>query len=136
MRSEVTRQTCSPSPRPAEGRVVSTHERLAQRDGDAAQALLLRADPGTVEEARWRKASNPDGVPAFSHDGLVCTAETYQDKVELTFAMGASPPDPTGLSNASLVAWTRRAIDLFEGDSVDEEALVALVRDVAACNRS
>ena len=103
---------------------------------ETVRALVLRAEPGTVEEAKWRKASNPDGVPTFSNDGLVCTVETYKDKVKLTFAKGASLPDPAGLFNASLDAGTRRAIDLFEGDTLDEDAFVALVRDAVAHNRS
>ena len=89
-----------------------------------------------VEEAKWHKASNPDGVPTFSCDGLICTVETYKDKVKLTFAKGASLDDPTSLFNASLDAGTRRAIDIREGDSLDEEAFVQLVREAVAHNRS
>ncbi|MGZ6844770.1 MAG: DUF1801 domain-containing protein, partial [Blastococcus sp.] len=99
---------------------------------ETARTLLLSADPGMTEEAKWRKASNPDGVPTFSCDGLVCTAETYKDKVKLTFAKGASLPDPTGIFNASLDAGTRRAVDLFEGDELDEAAFLALVREAVA----
>lgn len=102
---------------------------------ETVRALVLRAEPDTVEEAKWRKASNPDGVPTFSNDGLVCTVETYRDKVKLTFAKGASLPDPAGLFNASLDAGTRRAIDLFEGDTLDEDAFVTLVREAVALNR-
>jgi hypothetical protein len=100
------------------------------------RALILEADPDMVEEAKWRKASNPDGVPTFSCDGLVCTVETYTDKVKLTFAQGASLDDPSGLFNASLDAGTRRAIDLHEGDAVDDDAFVELVRDAVARNRT
>jgi len=100
------------------------------------RALILKAEPATVEEAKWRKASNPDGVPTFSCDGLVCTLETYQDKVKLTFARGAALDDPSGLFNASLDAGTRRAIDLHEGDMLDEEAFVELVREAVAQNRA
>jgi hypothetical protein len=96
------------------------------------RSLILAADPDIVEEAKWRKASNPDGVPTFSHHGLICTIETYRDKVKLTFARGASLDDPTGLFNASLEGGTRRAIDLHEGDELDERAFVALVREAAA----
>ncbi|MGZ4455923.1 MAG: DUF1801 domain-containing protein [Nocardioides sp.] len=103
---------------------------------ETARTLLLSADPGMTEEAKWRKASNPDGVPTFSCDGLVCTAETYKDKVKLTFAKGASLPDPTGIFNASLDAGTRRAVDLVEGDELDEAAFLALVREAVALNRS
>ena len=100
------------------------------------RTLIRRAEPGVVEEAKWRKASNPDGVPTFSADGLVCTLETYQDKVKLTFAKGASLEDPSGLFNASLDGGTRRAIDVREGERLDEEAFVALVREAVALNRS
>ena len=95
---------------------------------DQVRALIVQAEPDVVEEAKWRKASNPDGVPTFSCDGLICTVETYKDKVKLTFAQGASLDDPAGLFNASLDAGTRRAIDLHEGDALDEDAFVALVR--------
>ncbi|NUS54837.1 MAG: hypothetical protein HOV66_08230 [Streptomycetaceae bacterium] len=103
---------------------------------DELRSLLLSADPGMVEEAKWRKASNPDGVPTFSCDGLVCTVETYKDKVKVTFAQGASLEDPSGLFNASLDAGTRRAIDLREDDELDDAAFVALAREAVARNRS
>lgn len=99
------------------------------------RSLIVEAEPDVVEEAKWRKASNPDGVPTFSLDGLICTVETYKDKVKATFARGASLDDPSGLFNASLDAGTRRAIDVFEGDELDGEAFVALVREAAAANR-
>ncbi|MEZ5096071.1 MAG: DUF1801 domain-containing protein [Nocardioides sp.] len=102
---------------------------------ERVRALILRADPDMVEEAKWRKPSNPDGVPTFSCDGLVCTAETYRDKVKLTFARGASLADPAGLFNASLDAGTRRALDLHEGDALDEEAFLDLVEEAVARNR-
>ena len=103
---------------------------------DKVRALITRAEPDVVEEAKWRKASNPDGVPTFSSDGLICTVETYKDKVKLTFARGASLDDPAGLFNASLDAGTRRAIDLHEGDAIDEDAFVDLVKEAVAHNRS
>ncbi len=103
---------------------------------DTVRGLIVRAEPDVVEEAKWRKASNPDGVPTFSADGLICTVETYKDKVKLTFAKGASLDDPSGVFNASLDAGTRRAIDIHEGDEVDADALVALVREAVALNRS
>jgi hypothetical protein len=87
-------------------------------------------------QAKWRKASNPDGVPTFSCAGLVCTLETYKDKVKLTFAHGASLDDSSGLFNASLDAGARRAIDVHEGDVLDESAFVELVREAVALNRS
>jgi hypothetical protein len=100
------------------------------------RALITAAEPDVVEEAKWRKASQPDGVPTFSCEGLVCTVETYKDKVKLTFARGASLDDPSGLFNASLDAGTRRAIDVREGDALDEDAFVALVREAVSRNRS
>jgi hypothetical protein len=103
---------------------------------ETARSLLRKAEPDIVEEAKWRKASNPDGVPTFSLDGLVCTLETYKDKVKLTFAKGASLDDPSGLFNASLDGGTRRAIDLHEGDALDEAAFARLVQEAVAHNRS
>ena len=103
---------------------------------DLLRSLVLEAEPDVVEEAKWRKASNPDGVPTFSLDGLVLTLETYKDKVKATFARGASLPDPSGVFNASLDAGTRRALDVREGDEVDREAFVALVRAAVAANRA
>ena len=100
------------------------------------RSMILTAEPDMVEEAKWRKASNPDGVPTFSCDGLVCTMETYKDKVKLTFAKGASLDDPAGLFNASMDAGTRRAIDLHEGDVLDENSFVELVREAVVHNRS
>jgi len=102
---------------------------------DDLRALILSADPEMSVEAKWRKPSNPDGVPTFSCDGLVCTLETYKDKVKMTFAKGASLADPAGVFNASLDAGTRRAIDIREGDRLDEAAFVQLVRDAVALNR-
>ena len=103
---------------------------------EKVRSLILKAEPDIVEEAKWRKPSNPDGVPTFSCAGILCTVETYQDKVKLTFAKGASLEDPSGLFNASLDAGTRRAIDLHEGDVLDENAFVELVREAVAHNQS
>ena len=100
------------------------------------RGLVVEAEPEAVEEAKWRKATNPDGVPTFSCDGLICTVETYKDKVKVTFAKGASLEDPAGLFNASLDAGTRRAIDVLETDTVDTRAFVALVREAVALNRA
>jgi len=100
------------------------------------RSLILGANPDIVEEAKWRKASNPEGVPTFSCDGLICTIETYKDKVKLTFAQGASLDDPSGVFNASLEAGTRRGIDLHEGDVLDEKAFVELVRAAVDHNQS
>ncbi|MFT4082576.1 MAG: DUF1801 domain-containing protein [Nocardioides sp.] len=99
------------------------------------RTLILSADPEMVEEAKWVKPSNPAGVPTFSCSGLVCTLETYKDKVKLTFARGASIEDPAGLFNASLDAGTRRAIDVREGEMPDGAAFVELVRSAVARNR-
>src|ERR1044071_6356675 len=100
------------------------------------RALIMEADPGMTEEWKWRKPSNPAGVPTWSHDGLVCTGETYKSVVKMTFARGASLADPTGLFNSSLEGNTRRAIDFREGDEPDEEALKALIRAAVALNAS
>ena len=98
--------------------------------------LIHEADPDVVEEVKWRKPSNPGGVPVWSHAGIICTGETYKDKVKLTFAKGASLADPRGLFNSSLEAGTRRAIDLREGDKIDEKAFKALVRAAVVLNTS
>lgn len=98
------------------------------------RAAILAADPGIVETVKWRKPSNPGGVPVWELGGILCTGETYKDKVKLTFAQGAAIDDPTGLFNSSLDGGTRRAIDVREGDRVDEPALTALVRAGIAAN--
>ena len=98
------------------------------------RALILAADPEIVEEVKWRKPSNPAGVPTWSHAGILCTGETYRDKVKLTFAKGASLADPAGLFNASLDAGTRRAIDIREGEEIDASALKALIGEAVAVN--
>ena len=96
--------------------------------------LVKQTDPEVVEEVKWRKPSSPGGVPVWSHDGIICTGETYKDKVKLTFANGASLDDPSGLFNSSLEGNTRRAIDIHEGDEIDEEALKALIRAAVELN--
>jgi hypothetical protein len=101
------------------------------------RALIKEADPDVVEDVKWRKPSNAMlGVPVWEHAGIICTGETYKDKVKLTFAKGASLKDPSGLFNASLEGNTRRAIDFHEGDKIDEKALKALVRSAVALNTS
>jgi hypothetical protein len=100
------------------------------------RAVIWRADPDVVEEVKWRKPSQPAGVPVWSHGGIVCTGETFKDKVKLTFARGAALANPAGLFNASLAGNTRRAIDLHEGDMIDEQALAALIRAAVALNTS
>ena len=98
--------------------------------------LIKQADPEVVEEMKWRKPSNPAGVPVWSHGGIICTGETYKSAVKMTFAKGASLPDPSGLFNSSLEGNTRRAIDFHEGDRIDEKALQALIRAAVALNAS
>jgi hypothetical protein len=99
------------------------------------RALIKQADPEVVEEWKWRKASNP-GVPVWSHQGVICTGETYKSVVKLTFFKGASVKDPSGLFNASLEGNTRRAIDVHEDDEIDEKAFVALIRAAVSLNES
>src|ERR1700720_3726040 len=94
------------------------------------RALIRQADPEVVEEWKWR------GVPVWSHEGIICTGETYKSVVKLTFAKGASLEDPTGLFNSSLEGNTRRAIDIHEGDKIDEKALKALIRAAVTLNKS
>jgi hypothetical protein len=98
------------------------------------RTLIQEADPEVVEEVKWRKSSNPAGVPVWSHDGIICTGETYKDKVKITFAKGASLADPSGLFNSSLEGGTRRAIDFHEGGKIDEKALKALIRAAVSQN--
>ena len=100
------------------------------------RALINQADSDVVDEVKWRRPSNPIGVPVWSHNGMICTGETYRDKVKLTFFKGASIEDPAGLFNASLEGNTRRAIDIHEGASLDEEALKALIQAAVALNSS
>ena len=119
-----------------EGKAASKliSERIAEladwRGGTLARmrALIQEADPDVVEEWKWM------GTPVWSHDGIVCTGEIYKKAVKMTFAKGASLPDPAGLFNSSLEGKVRRAIDLHEGDSIDEKALKALIRAAAELN--
>jgi hypothetical protein len=94
------------------------------------RAIVKKADPEVVEEWKWR------GVPTWYHDGIICTGETYKKAVKLTFAKGASLDDPAGLFNSSLEGNVRRAIDIGEGEEIDEKALVALIREAVALNES
>ena len=100
------------------------------------RALIREADPDVVETVKWRKPTNPGGVPTWEHAGVLCTGETYKDKVKLTFAKGAAIDDPARLFNASLDGNVRRAIDFREGEPVDEAALKALIRAAVTLNRS
>ena len=115
----------------ASQRIDARIAELADWRGDVlshVRRLVHLAEPETIEEWKWR------GVPVWSRHGMLCTGETYKDKVKITFAKGASLDDPTGLFNASLEGNTRRAIDLYQGDALDEAAFVALVRAAAALN--
>ena len=98
------------------------------------RTLIREADPEMSEAIKWRKPSNPSGVPVWEHDGILCTGETYRDKVKLTFAQGASIDDPSKLFNSSLDAGSRRAIDIREGKEPDAEAFKNLIRAAAAVN--
>jgi hypothetical protein len=98
------------------------------------RTLILEAAPDVVEEVKWRKPSNPLGVPVWSRNGIICTGETYKDKVKLTFAKGGFFEDPHGLFNSSLDGGTRRAIDIREGEKVDARAFKALVKAAVAVN--
>lgn len=98
--------------------------------------LIHEADPKVEESVKWRKPSNPLGVPVWEHSGIICTGETYKDKIKLTFMFGASLNDPKRLFNSSLDGGTRRAIDFREKDAVDETAFKALIREAVAFNGS
>ena len=100
---------------------------------DRIRAIIKQADPDVVEEVKWRKPSNGMvGVPVWSHDGIICTGETYKAVVKMTFARGASLDDPSGLFNSSREGNTRRAIDFQEGDTIDEKAIKSLIRAAVA----
>ena len=101
------------------------------------RTLIKEADPGVVEEVKWRKPSNGNkGIPVWEHAGIICTGETYKDKVKLTFAKGALLEDPSGLFNSSLDGNARRAIDIREGEKINEKAFKALIRAAATLNAS
>jgi hypothetical protein len=137
VREEIVEKSTS-----ADGRTASEEidRQIAEREDWRGETLarlrelIKEADPDVVEELKWRKPSNPAGVPTWSHDGIICTGETYKAKVKLTFASGASLEDPAGLFNASLVGGTRRAIDIGEGDEVDPDAFKALIRSAVDLN--
>lgn len=121
----------------------STSASASRESADWREAMLERvrtiirsADPDVVETRKWAKAATPEGVPVWEHDGIICTGETYKNYVKLTFAKGASLPDPTGLFNASLDGNTRRAIDIHEGDKLNEKALKALIKAAVKLNSS
>ena len=121
--------------------VTMTERTFREKDWRAealsrVRTLIREADPEAVEEVKWRKPSNPAGVPVWSHAGMICTGETYKDKVKLTFANGAALADPAKLFNSSLDGNSRRAIDIREDDQIDEAAFKALVREAVALNLS
>jgi hypothetical protein len=102
---------------------------------DRLRALVLEAEPEMIEERKWRKASNGmAGVPVWSHNGIVCTGETYKNSFKVTFAKGAFVKDPSGLFNSSLEGSLRRAIDFHEGDVIDEKAFTALIKAAVKLN--
>lgn len=115
----------------AEARITQTIAELGDWRGTTLsriRTLIHEADPDVVEEVKWVKPSNPAGVPTWSHNGSICTGEIYQAKVKLTFANGAALEDSTKVFNSSLEAKTRRAIDIHEGEEIDAQAFMALVR--------
>jgi hypothetical protein len=126
--------------RPAESASALIDEKIKELGdwrGDTlsrVRTLIKQADPEVVEELKWRKPSNPAGVPVWCHDGIICTGETYVNHVRLTFAKGASLADPKGLFNSGLEGNVRRAIDIHEGDKVDEAGLKDLIRAAVALN--
>ncbi len=101
---------------------------------DRVRKIILAADPEIVEERKWKKPTNPAGVPVWSRGGMICTGETYKTAVKLTFAKGAELKDPKRLFNASLDGNARRAIDIHEGDELDEKAFKDLIRAAVALN--
>ena len=118
----------------ASGRLVDKGD-WRKETMDRMRMLIMEANPAMIEERKWKKPSNAmKGVPVWYHDGIVCTGETYAKAVKLTFARGASVPDPSHLFNASLEGGTRRAIDIHEGETVDARAFKALVKSAVAEN--
>ncbi len=101
---------------------------------DRVRTLIHEADPEAIEEAKWPKATNPAGVPTWSHDGILCTGEIYKDKIKLTFMQGSALKDPSRLFNAGLEGGTRRGIDIHDGDRLNDKAFVALIREAVALN--
>src|SRR5436853_2642707 len=114
--------------------IIKSHDDWRGEKLSLLRALIKKADPGLIEEVKWKKPSNPMGVPVWSHDGIICTGETYKDVVKLTFAKGASLKDPRKLFNSSLEGNTRRAIDIREGESLNAAALKGLIQAAVAEN--
>ena len=117
-------------------KIIASHKDWRGDTLAKARQAILEADKGIAEEIKWVKPSNPNGVPTWSSDGIICTGETYKAAVKLTFAQGAKIDDPAGLFNSSLAGNTRRAIDVREGEKIDEAAFKALIREAVALNRS
>jgi hypothetical protein len=112
-----------------------THD-WRSRTLENVRQMIIDADPGVTEEQKWRKPSAPDGIPVWSHDGIICTGETYKEHVKLTFARGAFLRDPSKLFNGNLGGNTTRAIDIHHGDRIDETAFKKLIREAVALNMS
>ena len=139
MKKKDSRKDESGAGESASGEVDARKRELADWRGELLarlRDLIKQADPEVVEECKWKKSSNPLGVPTWSHDGIICTGETYKTAVKLTFAKGAYLDDPAGLFNSSLEGNLRRAIDFHEGDKVNEKALKALICAAVALNSS
>jgi hypothetical protein len=135
-KSSAKEAKCEPSPAQL---IDARIEALGDWRGEVlarVRKIIKLADPDVGETVKWRKPSNPSGVPVWEHDGIICTGETYKAVVKLTFAKGAALDDPSGLFNSSLEGNVRRAIDIHEGDKIDEKALKALVRAAVAFNTS
>jgi hypothetical protein len=135
MKKSVSRKPDSPSRPVGAGikELVDWREDMLSR----IRTIIMQADPAIVEERKWKKASNGmAGVPVWSHNGIVCTGETYKNAVKMTFAKGAFLEDPSGLFNSSLEGNLRRAIDFHEGDKINERALKALIKAAVTLNAS
>jgi hypothetical protein len=129
VKKKVSKSPAAPSSSGVESQTDWRGEFLAH-----VRKLILQADPRAVEERKWKKPSNPAGVPVWSHDGIICTGETYKTYVKLTFAKGAALKDPSRLFNAGLEGNARRAIDIHAGDKINEKAFKELVRAAVQLN--
>jgi hypothetical protein len=127
-------KTTGAKTRPASGIKSSVPGDWRTQTLDKMRALIFEADPEVVEERKWMKPTNPKGVPTWSHCGIICTGETYKQVVKLTFARGATLPDPAGLFNASLEGNARRAIDIREGETIDAKAFKTLIKAAVDAN--